>query len=65
MATESLNKQADTGNGVHSDSIELNVLLHEAFVTFEACGPLGPWVISNSTWSPSCKLLYPSDVIAL
>ena len=30
-------------------TIQLNVLLHEAFVTFEACGPLGPWVISNST----------------
>jgi hypothetical protein len=29
--------------------LQLNVLLHEAFVTFEACGPFGPWVISNST----------------
>jgi hypothetical protein len=29
--------------------LQLNVLLYEAFVTFEACGPFGPWVISNST----------------
>jgi hypothetical protein len=29
--------------------LQLNVLFHEAFVTFEACGPFGPWVISNST----------------
>src|SRR3954468_4216072 len=25
--------------------------------TFSACGPLGPCAISNSTSSPSCKLL--------
>jgi hypothetical protein len=29
--------------------LQLNVLLYEALVTFEACGPFGPWVISNST----------------
>ena len=36
-----------------------------ALVTFAACGPFWPSVISNSTGSPSCRLLYPSDVIAL
>src|SRR5215469_10058109 len=27
------------------------------FVTFSACGPFWPWTISNSTSSPSCRLL--------
>jgi hypothetical protein len=35
------------------------------FVTLAACGPFCPWTISNSTLSPSCKLLYPSVVIEL
>jgi len=35
------------------------------FVTFEACGPLGPWVISNSTRSPSASDLKPSPEMAL
>src|SRR4051794_16447815 len=26
-------------------------------VTFSACGPFCPWTISNSTSSPSCRLL--------
>src|SRR5207253_2810268 len=34
------------------------------FVTFAACGPLGPVTISNSTKSPSDKLRYPSSKIA-
>lgn len=35
------------------------------FVTFEACRPLGPWVISNSTSSPSVRDRKPSDWIAV
>jgi hypothetical protein len=31
------------------DLAQSNLLLYEALVTFEAWGPLGPWVISNST----------------
>lgn len=38
---------------------------NQAFATFEACGPLGPWVISNWTLSPSARLLKPSDLMAL
>lgn len=30
---------------------------YEAFVTFAAWGPFWPSVISNSTGSPSCRLL--------
>src|SRR5581483_9061462 len=30
---------------------------YAALVTFAACGPFWPSVISNSTWSPSCRLL--------
>src|SRR5207302_2285644 len=37
----------------------------ETFETLAACGPFCPSVISNSTLSPSCKLLYPSEEIAL
>src|SRR5439155_10061281 len=33
------------------------------FVTFAACGPLGPVTMSNSTKSPSDKLRYPSSKI--
>jgi hypothetical protein len=34
---------------VGGDPVRFNVLLQAAFVTLEACGPFGPWVISNST----------------
>ncbi len=30
---------------------------HEILLTLAACGPFSPWTISNSTWSPSCRLL--------
>jgi len=39
--------------------------LYEALTTLAACGPFWPSVISNSTGSPSCRLLYPSELIAL
>ena len=32
--------------------------------TLEACGPLGPWVTSNSTSSPSLRDLKPDPVMA-
>src|SRR5437660_3745675 len=39
--------------------------LHSAaFETLAACGPFGPCTISKSTGSPSCKVRYPSPVIA-
>ena len=31
--------------------------LQEGLLTFAACGPFCPCVISNSTVSPSCRLL--------
>src|SRR2546425_2912530 len=33
--------------------------------TFEACGPFGPWLSSNSTFWFSSRFLYPSPAIAL
>jgi len=42
-------EQAETGAAAPLGSSQPNDVLYEAFVTFEACGPFGPWVISNST----------------
>src|SRR6202042_3867753 len=33
--------------------------------TFAACSPLGPWLVSNSTFCPSSRLRYPVPEIAL
>jgi hypothetical protein len=35
---------------------ESQLLQPPALETFAAWGPLGPWTISNSTGSPSCKV---------
>jgi hypothetical protein len=39
--------------------------VQELLLTLAACGPFAPSVISNSTSSPSWRLLYPSEVMAL
>jgi len=36
----------------------------QIFFTAWACGPLGPWVTSNSTWSPSFRDLNPEAAMA-
>jgi hypothetical protein len=36
----------------------------QIFFTAWACGPLGPWVTSNSTWSPSFRDLKPDAAMA-
>ena len=36
----------------------------QSFFTAWACGPLGPWVTANSTWSPSLSDLKPDASIA-
>src|ERR1700679_61151 len=33
--------------------------------TFAACSPLGPWLVSNSTFCPSSRFRYPVPEIAL
>jgi hypothetical protein len=37
--------------------VSMKLPLQALFVTFAACGPFWPSVISNSTVSPSCRLL--------
>jgi len=37
--------------------IRLIDFCYETLVTLAACGPFCPWTISNSTLSPSCRLL--------
>jgi hypothetical protein len=36
-----------------------------SLTTLAACGPFEPWTISNSTASPSFRVLYPSPAIAV
>src|SRR5713226_1427467 len=46
---------ASWGNG--PEKLGESARPYEALVTLAACGPFWPWVISNSTLSPSCRLL--------
>src|SRR6266511_1278038 len=48
------------GPGCRSPFDRKLLCLYASGRTFEACGPLGPLVISNSTVCPSVKVLYPS-----
>src|ERR1700687_683887 len=44
-----------TGSG--KPGLRKAVSAQGTFVTLAACGPFCPWTISNSTLSPSCRLL--------
>jgi len=57
-------REANIGVGFSLRVQKVSILLNQTTLTSVALGPLGPWVVSNSTSSPSFRDLNPAPVIA-